>query len=166
MGCIWRSWDSLYAALWRNWPSNAPPKDPDPELRHSNDTHIGVPIIPGQWLSNHSLATVTRQSRSVKHRAVRKYEARRNVFQNKSLHVIVWFPLAEQLKLHRCNVVDMLNSFQVVVLLPLSVIKARSLFPLTPPPDKSICKQHSTKHECICLFSLSEVWKQIETFLI
>ena len=28
-------WDSLRTALWRNWPSNAPLKDADPELRHS-----------------------------------------------------------------------------------------------------------------------------------
>ena len=29
------NWDSLRAALGRNWPSNALPKDADPELRHS-----------------------------------------------------------------------------------------------------------------------------------
>ena len=28
-------WDDLHTALLRNWPSNAPPKDADPELRHS-----------------------------------------------------------------------------------------------------------------------------------
>ena len=28
--------DSLRMALWPNWPSNAPPKDAHPELRHSN----------------------------------------------------------------------------------------------------------------------------------
>ena len=30
------NWDSLYVALWRNWPLNAPPKNADSELRHSN----------------------------------------------------------------------------------------------------------------------------------
>ena len=30
------NWESLYAALLRNWPSNAPLKDADTEVRHSN----------------------------------------------------------------------------------------------------------------------------------
>ena len=30
------NWDSLRAALWCNWPSNAPQKDADPELRHKS----------------------------------------------------------------------------------------------------------------------------------
>ena len=36
------NWDSLCEALWCNWPSNAPLKDADPELRHSRrDTDEG-----------------------------------------------------------------------------------------------------------------------------
>ena len=35
VGCIWRSLQ-IGTALWHNWPSNAPPKDADPEFRHSN----------------------------------------------------------------------------------------------------------------------------------
>ena len=35
-------WDSLYAVLWCNLPSNAPPKDADPELKHSKGFSKGL----------------------------------------------------------------------------------------------------------------------------
>ena len=49
-------WDSLRAALWRNWLSNAPLKDAEPELRHSNSKpscatwpgcrcHLMLPVV-------------------------------------------------------------------------------------------------------------------------
>ena len=55
-------WDRLHVALWRNWPSNAPLKDVDPELRHSmclcaEVLRINLKIL--YWLlfkSLHSLA--------------------------------------------------------------------------------------------------------------